>query len=163
MEQHGNILIDLLEKHKIDFSIDSTTMNISNKNIVKEELKKIDNIFISNKPLKIESLNELQELKLILGLEYTHTSRELINKLKEYNVSIKPNIEIDTTELKVDAVKRGLGVGYVMRDAVSKELKNKEIYEVEIPIKLPTSSINLIYLKGQLTKADRKFIKEYLK
>ena len=32
-----------------------------------------------------------------------------------------------------------------------------------MPIKLPVSKINLIYLKEQLNKADKQFIKEYLK
>ena len=60
-------------------------------------------------------------------------------------------------------MKEGLGVGYVMKQAVKEELKKGELYEVEIPIKLPKSKINLIYMEGKLTKADKKFIKEYLK
>ena len=50
-----------------------------------------------------------------------------------------------------------------MKEAVKNELENKELYEVELPIELPKSKINLIYIKEQLTQADRKFIKEYLK
>lgn len=50
-----------------------------------------------------------------------------------------------------------------MKDAVKKELLKKEIFEVKLPIELPVSVLNLIYLKGQLTLADKKFIKEYLK
>ena len=44
-----------------------------------------------------------------------------------------------------------------------KRLPNKELYEVELPIKLPNIKLNLIYLSGELTKIDKKFIKEYLK
>ena len=43
------------------------------------------------------------------------------------------------------------------------ELENKELYEVELPIKLPKIKLNLVHLKGELTKVDKKFIKEYLK
>ena len=46
---------------------------------------------------------------------------------------------------------------------VKKELENKELYEVELPIKLPKIKLNLVHLKGELTKVDKKFIKEYLK
>jgi len=159
----GKELINMLESHKIDFAIDSTQMEITNKEIQKEELKNIENIFISSKPIKIKELKELEEYNYILGLEYTTTSKKLLNVLKEHNINIHSNIEIDITELKIEAVKRNLGIGYVMRDAVRKELANKEIFEVELPIALPTSTLNLIYLKGQLTKADKKFIKEYLK
>ena len=159
----GRNLIELLENHKIDFALDSTTMKIKNKDIVKEELEEIENIFISKTPLKLKKLKELENLKLILGLENTSTSQELISLLKESNVTIKPDIEIDITELKIDATKMGLGIGYVMKEAVKNELKNNEVYEVDLPIKLPTSKVNLLYLKGQLTKIDKKFIKEYLK
>ncbi len=159
----GRNLLDLLENHKIDFALDSTKMPIKNKDIQKEELKKIDNIFISNSPLELKKIKELENKRLILGLENTNTSQELIELMKENNVTIKPDLEIDITELKIDATKMGLGLGYVMRDAVKNELKNGELYEVKLPIKLPSSTINLLYLKGQLTNIDKKFIKDYLK
>lgn len=159
----GQELINLLENHKIDFALDSTTMQIKNKDIEKEELELIENIFIANSPMKINDLKELEKSKLILGQENTTTSQQLIGLMRENNVNIKPDLEIDTTELKVDATKSGLGLAYVMRDAVKKELESKELYEVELPIKLPSSSLNLLYLKGQLAKVDKKFIKDYLK
>ena len=40
---------------------------------------------------------------------------------------------------------------------------SNELYEVKLPIKLPSSSVNLLYLKGQLTSIDKRFIKDYLK
>ena len=159
----GRNLIELLENHKIDFALDSTTMTLKNKDIQREELKKINNIFISNSPLEIKELKELENMKLILGIENTHTSQELIELMKKNDVVIKPDLEIDITESKIDATKKGLGLGYVMRDAVKTEIENRELYEVKIPIELPSSSVNLLYLKGQLTSIDKKFIKEYLK
>ena len=159
----SNNLIELLENHKIDFALDATKINLKNKDIQKEELKSIENIFIANKPIELKQLKDIEKYKLILGLEYTATSQELINLLKQNNVSIKPDMEIDITELKIDATKLGLGLGYVMRDSVKEEIKNKELYEVKLPLKLPESQINLLYLKGQLTNIDKKFIKEYLK
>ena len=159
----GKNLIELLEDHKIDFAVDSTSMNIKNKDIVKEELMEVENIFVSKKPTKIEDIKELTNFKLVLGGEYTHTTQELINTLKEHGVSIKPSVEIDITELRISAAKKGIGISYVMKESVKEALKNKEVYEVKMPIKLPLSKINLIYLKEQLNKADKQFIKEYLK
>ena len=64
----------------------------------------------------------------------------------------------------IDAVKRGIGVGFVMKEAVEKELTSGELHEVKIPeIKYPDSFIQLIYVKEELTNADKKFIKKYLK
>lgn len=159
---NGKELIGLLEEHKIDFAVDTTKLDNYNSQIIKEKIKDISNIFISNKPIEIKDLKELENYNFILGLGYTSTSKRLISTLKENEINIKSKTEIDITELKVNAVKRGMGIGYVLKDAVKNELKNKEVFEVKIPIELPTSSLNLIYLKDQLTRVDKTFINEYL-
>lgn len=159
----GKNLIELLEEHKIDFAVDSTSMNIKSKDIVKEELMEVENIFVSKKPTKIDDIKDLTNFKLILGGEFTHTTQDLISTLKEHGVSIKPSVEIDITELRISAAKKGIGISYVMKESAKEALKKKEVYEVKMPIKLPVSKINLIYLKEQLNKADKQFIKEYLK
>lgn len=159
----GRNLIDLLENHKIDFAIDSTNLDIANKDIQLQELKVIDNIFISKEPLEITDIKQLENFEYILGAEYTATTKELMDTLKKVDVKIKQSVKIDITELRINAVKRGLGIGYVMKDAVEKELENQEVYEVKIPMELPKSKVHLINLKGHLSKADKNFIKEYLK
>lgn len=160
---NGKGLIKLIEDNKIDFAIDATHLNIDKANINIEEITIIPNIFISKKPLKIENLKELEKLKYILPFETTATYKELMQCLASNDVSIKSNTEMDITESRVGAVKEGLGIGYVMKQAVKEELEKEELYEVEIPLELPKSQINLIYMDGRLTKADKKFINEYLK
>ena len=159
---NGKELIRLLEEHKIDFAIDTTKLDNYNSQIVKEKIKDIENIFISNKPLEIKDLKELENYNFILGLGYTSTSKKLLGVLRENGININSKTEIDITELKVNAVKRNMGISYVLKDSVKKELENKEVFEIKVPIKLPTSSLNLIYLKDQLTRADKTFINKYL-
>ena len=158
-----NKMIQMLEEHKIDFIIDTTQVDTNYNNIMVEELKEVKNIFISNKPINIKDLKELEKQKYILNFEYSSTIKRLKNTLKQHNIEIEANMQYDITELRINAVKRGLGIGYVMKEAVKKELEKKEIYEVKLPIELPISKINLIYIKQQLTQADKKFIKNYLK
>ena len=69
----------------------------------------------------------------------------------------------DATEIRVEAVKRNMGIAYVIKEAVKNELAKKELYEVELPIELPSIKLKLVYLTGELSKIDKKFIKEYLK
>ena len=158
-----NKMIQMLEEHKIDFIIDTTQVDTNYNNIIVEELKEVENIFISNKPIKIKELKELENQKYILNFEYSSTIKKLKNILKQNNIEIEANMQYDITELRINAVKRGLGIGYVMKEAVKNELENKELYEVKLPIELPISKINLIYIKEQLTQSDKKFIKNYLK
>jgi DNA-binding transcriptional LysR family regulator len=159
----GKNLVELLENHKIDLAIDSTHMNLNNTSIKKEKLKEINNIFVSKENIKIQKIEELANYKFILGFENTTTSQELINYLKVNGVHIKPTLEIDITELRLDAVKKGLGIGYVMEDSAEELLKTGKIHKVELPLTLPKSNINLMYLKDHLSQSAKKFIEIYLK
>ena len=82
-------------------------------------------------------------------------------KSKYYNTGY-PNDEYGVcTDVVAFALK---DAGYDLMVLVNEDIKNnKELYEVELPIELPSLKLNLIYLKGELTKVDKKFIKEYLK
>lgn len=163
-EADVNKMLDLLQNHKIDFAI--TDANINNNNTIEveiEELLAIDNIFVSKTPLKISDIKELEDLNCILNLENTNSTQQLKELLKMNDVKIHSDIKCDATEIRVEAVKKNMGIAYVIKDSVKRELSNKELYEVEMPIKLPILKLNLIYLKDELTKIDKKFIKEYLK
>lgn len=154
-------MLELLENHEIDFMIMDIIPN-SNIDLSIEELKSVNNIFVSKKPLKINDVKELENLKYILNFDYTNTTKKLMETLNKYDVKIKDTIECDVTEVRVDAAKRELGIGYVMKEAVKRELENGDLYEVELPIELPNISINLIHIKNQLTRVDKSFIKNLL-
>ena len=160
-EVDTNKMLELLHNHKIDFAITDTEINSSNVEV--KELLTINNIFVSKAPLKISDVKELENLNCILNLENTKATQQLKEILKKSNISIHADMMCDATEIRVEAVKRNMGIAYVIKEAVKKELNNKELYEVELPIKLPNIKLNLIYLSGELTKIDKKFIKEYLK
>jgi len=72
----GKELIQLLENHKIDFALDSTTMQIKNKDIKKETIKEIENIFISKEQLLIDNLKNLENQRLILNRTFRITHKD---------------------------------------------------------------------------------------
>ena len=160
-EVDTNKMLELLKNHKVDFAI--TDAEISSSNVETKELLKINNIFVSKAPLKISDIKELEKLNCILNLENTRATKQLKETLNKNNISIQADMMCDATEIRVDAVKRNMGIAYVIKEAVKNELNNKELYEVELPIELPSIKLNLVYLTGELTKIDTKFIKEYLK
>ena len=160
-EVDTNKMLELLKNHKVDFAI--TDAEISSNNVETKELLKINNIFVSKAPLKISDIKELEKLNCILNLENTKATKQLRETLDKNNISIQADMMCDATEIRVDAVKRNMGIAYVIKEAVKNELNNKELYEVELPIELPSIKLNLVYLTGELTKIDKKFIKEYLK
>ena len=156
-------LLKLLDKHKIDFIIDSSHIDIDDKEYVKEEICEIPNIFISKEKLEIQNIKEIENLAFIVPFEYTSTTKILMNCFKEHNLNVQVKKQIDITEVRINAAKIGIGIAYVMKEAVKNELERGELYEVKMPIQLPSSAINLIYVKNQLTQVDKEFIKKYLK
>lgn len=160
-EVDTNKMMELLQKHDVDFII--TDVNVENNNVETEELTVTNNIFVSKTPMIISNIKEIEDLNCILNLENTRTTKKLKELLKQHDVNIKAAVISDATEVRVDAVKRNMGIAYVIKESVKNELNRKELYEVELPIELPKLKLYLISLKGELTKIDKKFIKEYLK
>ena len=52
-----------------------------------------------------------------------------------------------------------MGIGYVIKQAVNKELKEHKLYEVKVKEKLPTIQLNLVYIDEYLTHISKKFMK----
>lgn len=156
-------LIERLQKHIVDFVILDVIPAEAKNEIKVKPLKKINNIFIYNKPLKIKELKELEEYNFILNYDNSFSSKELLETLKQHKVEIKADLQADITEMRIEQAKQGLGIGYVMKDATEDAIKHKEVYEVELPIPLPEMKINLVYMEKYLTKMDKIFIKKYLK
>ena len=98
-----------------------------------------------------------------IGGKILYKEQDIIEILERNNISLHADMMCDATEIRVEAVKRNMGIAYVIKEAVKNELVKKELYEVELPIDLPSIKLNLVYLSGELSKIDKKFIKEYLK
>ena len=71
-------------------------------------------------------------------------------------------INIHTSEMIVGAVKKDLGIGYIIKDVVRDNLLNKEFILVDVKEKLPRTEINLVYIERYLTVVPRYFIENYL-
>ena len=154
-------MINMLKNHEIDFII--SDINFESENIVIKEIKTMQNIFVSKTPITITNIKELEQLNCILNFESSKTTKELKELLKQYDVNLTSTFACDATENRVEAVKRNFGIGYVIKDSVNEELNNKELYEVKLPIELPKVKLNLIYIKDEISKVGKEFIKEYLK
>lgn len=158
-----NGLLQLLQKHIIDFAIIDIVPKENRNELKTKALKEVHNIFISHIPLKIENVKELENYKYILNYENSASTKELFEVLNEHNVHLQADIHADITEMRIEETKQGLGIGYVMKEAAEEELKKEEVYEVDLPIELPEIKIHLVYVEKYLTNVDKTFIKKYLK
>ena len=62
----------------------------------------------------------------------------------------------------ISAVKKDLGIGYIIYNLGDDDIKNGELEILNIKEKLPTVEINIIFDKIFLTTAPKKFIDNYI-
>ncbi|WP_418791690.1 LysR family transcriptional regulator [Phosphitispora sp. TUW77] len=137
-------------------SVDVIVVNIPekpDKNHEIKELKKIQDIFIAgnnfthlkNKVVQLEELNHYP----LLMLEKNTVTREFIDSyLKQKGITLTPEIELGSVDLLVELAKIGLGISFVVRDYIAKELSDGEIFALNIKEKIPPRSIGIITHKN---------------
>lgn len=162
-------LINLLDTHKVDFVIDTSPINVRLDECMKvTKLKEVQYCFVVKKDttlLNLSDINSLYDLKnypLILPIPGTANRNDLDMLLKSNNINIQNIINIHTSEMIISAVKKDLGIGYVIYNLVENEIKNNEIEVLNIKEKLPTVEINIIFDNHFLTTSPRKFIQDYI-
>ncbi len=161
-ESGSKELIQSLKNNKIDFIILDSIPDEYKEEVEIKEIKQIEYIFVSKNKIEINDIKELEKYKYILTYGHRVSNLKLIDILKEQGITIQSVLRCPTTEQRINAAKHGIGIAYVMKDAVKRELENNELYEVKIPFKLSNNSLRIVYLKNHLTKVDKQFINRYL-
>lgn len=157
-------LLKKLKLHEIDFIIDSSPINDVQEDVIIRPLKKVDNCFIVSKKYEdkiknIKSLKDIENYPLILPVPNT-SNRSNLDLLFEKS-GIKPTnvMNIHTSEMILGAVKKDLGIGYIIEDLI---IDDSEVCKINIKEKLPKIEINLVYVKKYLTIVPTKFIKKFI-
>lgn len=161
-------LVKGLRNGYIDFLVTNLPMKEFHDLDIKVCAKLHDSFACSEKYLensnKVFTLEELLKYKIVTQKEPSNTRAFLNNYMKENNVDFNPDIEIVSYNLVVEFIKAGFGVGYVTKEFIKEELKNKELYEIKVTPKIPTRDLGIITLKNNtLSYAASKFIDIILK
>lgn len=154
-------LLDLLDMHQIDFIIDSAPINTDDDNIVVKELAQVNYTFIASKSSNydIKSIKDLKDKQLILPIKGTANRIDIDETFNKYKLYKLNTLNLHTSEMIISAVKKNLGIGYVIKDLV---IDDSDISILDIKEDLPSVKIMLVYNKKYLPVAPRKFIKTYI-
>jgi len=160
-------LLKLLERHEIDFIIDTSPINSKIDDIVIKPLIEIENCFVvkSDSSIsvdKIKSIKDLSNYPLVLPIKGTDNRKQLDKIFEKNSVELNNVINIHTSEMIAGSIKKDLGIGYIIYDVIKDNIENGEFKIVDIKETLPRITINLVYIEKYLTIAPKFFIENYL-
>ena len=161
-------LLKLLEQHELDFIIDTSPINTNIDNVVIKPLKKVESCFAVKKDTEfnikdIKNINDLKKFPLVLPVKGAYNRRQLDKFFEKNNFEPNNVINIHTSEMIVGAIKKDLGIGYIIYDIIKDNVENGEFQVIKFIEDLPKTEINLVYIEKYLTIAPKYFIEEYLK
>ncbi len=174
-KKHPNIIIEIstdptcqlkekLRDGQIDFIIAKMPEEKEN-DLDYLKLGKLEDTFIVNKDYK-ELINrkvDIKELKNypILLQKSPSSSREFVEQFfKDNNIEMKSIMNIASSNLLIDFVKIGFGVGIITKEYVKEELEKKELFIVDIKPKMKIRNFGIIKLKDNiLTYSAQEMIK----
>ncbi len=153
--------------------IDIVILNLNEKNYGNDieiiKCRKINDCFVVNSNYqellnKEISIKELNNYPLILQAKGSNTREFLDNFAKANNVILKPNIELASYTLVVEFAKIGfgIGIGYVTKDYIKNNLKNKELFELKIKEKIPSRYIGIALSKSHIPNFSTKKLIEII-
>ena len=154
-------MLEMLENRKIDLIIDTLPIT-SKKDLKKVILTKLNNCFVYNKNIikntKLDSLEDLTKCELILPSYNTSIRSKLDEYMESKNIKLNPKVEADTSEMILELVKDGLGIGYLISDFVENQKDSSEYEIITFDNELPEVDICCVYIEDFITTATKKFV-----
>ncbi|MGI6093536.1 MAG: LysR family transcriptional regulator [Veillonellaceae bacterium] len=155
---------ELLLKGRIDISIANIPAVKPSKGLNIIELITINDVFIAgpaykhlqNSELSLQDITEYP----ILALEPHSVTRSYLDKLFEQNeLHITPEFELGSVDLLLDLVKIGLGISFVSKEFIQKELALGEIFILKVNAAIMPRRLGILTLKHMpVPIAAQKFI-----
>ena len=154
-------MIEMLETRKLDLIVDTLPIN-SKKNVTKLTLAKLHNCFAYNKnflsDVDVKCVEDLKKYPLILPSATSSIRLKLDEYLESKNTKLNPVIESWTTEIMLEMVRKGVGIGYFVRNVIDSQ-EDRENFEILMfDDEFPAVDVCCVYIDDFLTMAARKFV-----
>jgi len=165
---HGTTpeIIAFLKEGKIDLGV--VRMPIVDPQLELKEGIQLQDCFVAGAhyaELKdvVLSLDKLIQYPLILFSRNSRARMAITELMQGYGYELKPAIEVGSVDLLIEIARKGLGISYVTREFVSKELEDGSLFEIKLDVQLPPSQVGLMIMRNMpLSSAASSFI-EYIR
>ncbi|MCQ6562833.1 LysR family transcriptional regulator [Paenibacillus mendelii] len=112
---------------------------------------------------KVLSLELLLQYPIILFSRNSRVRMAITELFQSYGYQIKPEIEVGSVDLLIEFARKGLGISYITKEFISKELEEGSLFEINLDIKMPPSQVGFMIMRNMpLSHAASKFI-EFVK
>lgn len=140
--------IGLLKDGTIDFGVVSSPF-VQDEDMECVEVRDIEDIFVAGKKFnsyknRLLDYEELANLPIICLEGTTSTKTYVDGYLKGYNVELKSEFELATSDMIVQFALRSLGVGSVVRDFAQEEIDKGNLFEIKLRTPIPKRKICVI-------------------
>lgn len=148
---------------KMDFGVVNLSEGAPLKGVNVTEIRQFEEVAVTTEKFSCRlsgqpSIKELRNYPLITLTRNTNTRRYLDRFFKAHNETLTPEFEVKSIDLIIDFVRIGLGIGFVMKDAVPEEA-DSPIQIIELAEKLPSRTIGIVTNKDlPLNIPTRHFI-----
>ncbi|MBQ3307270.1 MAG: LysR family transcriptional regulator [Bacilli bacterium] len=154
-------MVEMLETRKLDVIVDTLPID-SKKEVTKITLSKLNNCFAYNKNyfknVKINSIEDLNNYPLVLPTSAYSSRVKLDEFLSSKGIKVNPVLESWTTEVLLEMVRKGIGIGYFSKEVIDSQ-KDKDDFEIiTFNNELPSVDLCCVYREDFLTTATSKFI-----
>ena len=154
-------MVEMLETRKLDLVVDTLPIN-SKRDVVKVTLAKLPNCFAYNKSkmkdVHIEKVEDLKNYPLILPSATSSIRLKLDEYMESQNTKLLPILESWTTEMMVELVRQGVGIGYFVKNVIDIQNDQEDFEVITFDDRLPAVDVCCVYIDDFLTTATRKFI-----
>ena len=154
-------MVEMLESRKLDIIVDTLPI-YSKKTVTKVTLSKLYNCFAYNKNMMkdvdVKKAEDLKNYPLILPSATASIRLKLDEYMESQNTKLMPIIESWTTEFMIEMVRRGVGIGYFVKNVIDTQDDRENFEVITFDNTLPAVDVCCVYIDDFLTSATKKFI-----
>lgn len=155
-------LVEMLETRKINLIVDTLPIQTNKKTIKKITLSKLENCFVYNKKIfgkcRINSVFDLQKYPLILPSATSSIRLKLDEYMEVNNIKLYPVVESWTTEFMLEMVRKGVGIGYFIKNVIDDQVDKNDFEIITFDKELPSVDVCVVYLEEFKTKSLNEFV-----
>ncbi|WP_127530123.1 LysR family transcriptional regulator [Paenibacillus kobensis] len=108
---------------------------------------------------RVLTMEQLTQYPIILFSRNSRARMAVTELFREQGCELKPEIELGSVDLLIEFARKGLGISFVTREFVAKELEEGSLFEVKLDVALPPSKVGIMTLRHiPLSIAAKAFI-----